>query len=119
MALITCSACGREISDKARPCSGCGAPSLAPPNPPAPAKPRPPLTRGDVIFRRIIAGLFIGVGAAWNYYTDHEQGTILILIGWGILHKSFRRPAPLWESACYAVGIMMAWFLILSAIPVA
>jgi len=39
MALIKCSECGREISDKAEACPGCGAPVAATTKPPSPDVP--------------------------------------------------------------------------------
>lgn len=64
MTMITCSECGRSISDRASACVGCGAPvasragmNLAP----APSL-GPPPTRGQIRWRLIAASLMLVSG---------------------------------------------------------
>lgn len=62
MALIACSECGREVSDKAAACPQCGAPIAAPVPPPAPVEheqrpPRKPMGCGTLL--AIVAVVFI------------------------------------------------------------
>lgn len=76
MALIQCSECGREVSDKAAACPGCGAPIAAPAASPAPAAPvvqqvqivRQPKSRGVYI----ILALFFGIFGINNFYAGQN-----------------------------------------------
>lgn len=91
MALIQCSECGREVSDKAAACPGCGAPIAAPAASPAPAAPavqqvqivRQPKSRGVYI----ILGLLLGLLGIHNFYAGYNgsavaQLLITLLTGW-------------------------------------
>jgi len=69
MALINCSECGREVSDAAASCPGCGHPLAAPqaqaPQAPAKEKPTSVVRSGGKFeaagFILIIAGVFMGI----------------------------------------------------------
>src|SRR5580692_11091563 len=92
MTMITCSECGRAISDRAAACIGCGAPlgahsqiNLAP----APSTGQPP-TRRQIRWRLLLAGLMLLIGILIARQAAHLAhfaqlasgvGTGLILLG--------------------------------------
>jgi hypothetical protein len=92
MTMITCSECGRAISDRAAACIGCGAPlgshsqiGLAP----APSAGLPP-TRRQIRWRLLLAGLMLLVGIITAHQAAHlahfaqlanSIATGLILVG--------------------------------------
>ncbi len=89
MALINCTECGREVSDKAAACPGCGAPVVPPPlAAPAPPPPLPPPPRQEPMPR--IKGLWLYVGLL-----------VAVLAGatvWGVLSQ----PTPEQKAAAAA-----------------
>ncbi len=60
MALIKCSECASDVSDKAKSCPKCGAPVVLPP---------PVLTRTDTAKMWL---MFLGLGAAAVWFIHHE-----------------------------------------------
>ena len=100
MALITCKECGREVSDKAHACPGCGAP-IAPAPPPAPHVPPPAqqviVQRGTGCGSLLLYAMILGV-----------LGLILLVaIGSG---DERRYSAP--RSATTAAPSMQRWELV-------
>lgn len=95
MALVSCMECGREVSDKAASCVGCGAPIGATrPTPPplhaAPVNAAPyaqpqPVARARVAY--VLLGLFLGGLGIHNFYAGYHgravaQLVITLLLGW-------------------------------------
>lgn len=98
MALVSCMECGREVSDKATSCVGCGAPigATRPTPPPLQAAPvyaapyaQPqPVARARVAY--VLLGLFLGGLGIHNFYAGyHGRGVaqllITLLLGWLII----------------------------------
>ncbi|WP_329768926.1 TM2 domain-containing protein [Stenotrophomonas maltophilia] len=92
MALIQCKDCGKEISDKAAACIGCGAPTDSIALAPSPiAQPVPYLvkaakSRGVYI----VLGLFFGCLGIHNFYAGHHgrglaQFFITAILGWFVI----------------------------------
>jgi hypothetical protein len=91
MALISCSECGRAVSDKAAVCIGCGAP-LTTASPidlvPRPSK-APPPTREQIKRRALLSLSILALGLIWAGILDHRPGgrlapfmaALLIIIG--------------------------------------
>jgi len=89
MAMVNCSECGREVSDKAAACVGCGAPiaTLAPASLVAqPHVVKTAKSRGVYI----ILGLFFGTLGLHNFYAGYNgravvQLLITLLLGWFVI----------------------------------
>jgi hypothetical protein len=91
MALITCSECGRAVSDKAAVCIGCGAPLTT--SSPIDLVPRrsnaPPPTREQIKRRALLSLSILALGLIWAGILDHRPGgrlapfaaALLIIIG--------------------------------------
>jgi hypothetical protein len=79
MTMITCSECGRAVSDKAATCVGCGAP-LARPNSVGSfnlvpeERPLPPPTARQLRRRALLASVALVVGVIWSGSADHHGG---------------------------------------------
>jgi hypothetical protein len=92
MTMISCSECGRSISDRAAACVGCGAPLSAPssiPLAPVPSTQLPP-TRRQIRWRLLIASLMLVSGVIAARQALHlpryahlasSVATALILVG--------------------------------------
>lgn len=89
MALIKCGECGREVSDKAAACVGCGAPLGAAVAAPSPAASPVPVTRR---------------GGKWE-----AAGTILVIAG--VLSVMFASP-PITSLGALAFVIGLVVFII-------
>lgn len=98
MALINCTECNREISDKATTCPGCGAPVSA-----AESQASPPLTRtidhgsaqgrkrektGEGI-AKILALCAIGVGFAVGSASGTAAGVIVMLLLFALIFAMY------------------------------
>lgn len=100
MALINCSECNAQISDKAVACIKCGAP-IAQPNQPAPTTPAPAVvvttqqTSKKFKFGQVIGALliFLGVVSCADGHTDEATMPLLIV---GVV--------------VYLVSIIAAWW---------
>jgi hypothetical protein len=92
MALIRCTECGNEVSDRARTCPKCGAPignvgltELAPPRRPV------PVTTGGVLIAILVSFVTVGYLAPWSiaYARHHQKQTpiflINLLLGWTLI----------------------------------
>jgi uncharacterized membrane protein YvbJ len=80
MALITCSECGRAVSDKATVCIGCGAPLTTSSSPIdlVPKRSNAPAPTRDQIKRRVLLSLSIfALGLIWAIFLDHHPGSRL------------------------------------------
>lgn len=92
MTMITCSECGRSISDRAASCVGCGAPLTSHPGinlEPAPEA-GPPPTRRQIRWRVLLSSLMLLVGIIAARQAMHlprfahlvsTAATALILVG--------------------------------------
>jgi hypothetical protein len=82
MTLITCSECGRAVSDKATVCIGCGAPlttssspiDLVPKRSNAPAP-----TRKQIKRRALLSLSILALGLIWAVFLDQHPGSRLAL----------------------------------------
>ena len=90
MALIRCTECGNEVSDKARACPKCGVPIGGALD--AVALRRPvPVTTGRVIVALLISFVTIGYLIPWSVaYARHHRKQVPIflinlLLGWTLL----------------------------------
>ena len=89
MAMVNCGECGRDISDKAAACVGCGAPvvgATAMHNPPSSHVVKTAKSRGVYI----ILGLFFGTLGLHNFYAGYNgravvQLLITIVLGWVVI----------------------------------
>ena len=77
MAMITCSECGRAVSNKAAACIGCGAPLSALPDinfsPSTPLKPPP--TALQLKRRAMVSLAALLAGVMWAGWVDHAYAT--------------------------------------------
>src|SRR5260370_14288107 len=92
MTLITCSECGRAVSDKATVCIGCGAPlttSSSPIDLVAKRSNAPPPTREQIKRRALLSLSILALGLIWAGFLDHRPGgrlasfmaALLIIVG--------------------------------------
>ena len=80
MTLITCSECGRAVSDKATVCIGCGAPLTTSSSPIdlVPKRSNAPAPTREQIKRRALLSLsMLALGLLWAVFLDHHPGSRL------------------------------------------
>lgn len=87
MALVQCVECGREVSDRAASCVGCGNPISHPALTAAPAGARPIFKTAKSRGAYIVLGLFLGTLGIHNFYAGYNgravcQLLITLLLGW-------------------------------------
>lgn len=87
MALIKCSECGREISDKAAACPGCGSPIAGAPQVAHVQQVVQVVTMPKSRGVYIILGLFLGFFGIHNFYAGYNgravcQLLLTLLTGW-------------------------------------
>jgi hypothetical protein len=72
MAMITCSECGRAVSNKAAACIGCGAPLSASPdiNFSPPTAVQPPPTTAQIKRRAMVSLAALLTGVVWAAFAD-------------------------------------------------
>ena len=82
MALISCTECGKEVSDKASSCPGCGAPiALSERTTPAPQQ-HVKVTRSGGAWEGVgFLAIVAGVIAAFATDDGNHVGAILIVVG--------------------------------------
>jgi hypothetical protein len=82
MTLITCSECGRAVSDKATVCIGCGAPLTTSSSPIDLVAKRSnvlPPTREQIKRRVLLSLSILALGLIWAVFLDHHPGSRLAL----------------------------------------
>jgi TM2 domain-containing membrane protein YozV len=80
MAMITCSECGKDVSDKAAYCPNCGAPiSGAADGPPKNMVIEHPKSRGLAIILALLLG---GLGVHLFYLNKVGWGIVFLLLSW-------------------------------------